>query len=194
MEKISIKDIDMGKARSISKGSISNVYRFGNKEIMKEFNPSVLRLYKNLGGSMEKKILEAKPLEKVSEILIPKFALYDEDNDFMGYISNYLEGYNLGEYYDSLGKDNRNSLLFHAKLFAKIEDVIKRGNDEGYVFPDLANRGNFIFDDDGNFKLIDYDGIKWAIINLLLYRNFYARKNNIMIINIVKAGFFIQLN
>ncbi len=160
MEKTSINNFNLNTAKLLSENSISKVYRLCNGEILKMFNPNILNIYNNVGGNVEKKILEAEALPNIPEIIIPNKAVYDEKGRFIAYTSSYIEGLNLGQYYDSLTKNDRNSLYFFATLFEKLESVVSRANEEGFVFPDLVNPGNFIFDKNGNFKLIDYDGMQ----------------------------------
>ncbi len=159
-EKTSINNFNINSLKLLSENSISKVYKLCNGEILKMFNPNILDLYNNIGASMEKKILEAELLPDIPEIVIPNKAVYDEKDKFIAYTSNYIEGLNFGQYYDSLQQSDKNSLYFFASIFEKLENTISRANGADIVFPDLANPGNFIFDKNGNFKLIDYDGMQ----------------------------------
>lgn len=160
MEKTSINNFNLNSSKLLSKNSISKVYKLCNGEILKMFNLNILNIYNNVGGNMEKKILDAEELPNIPEIVMPNKAVYDENGNFIAYTSNYVDGLNLGQYYDSLEKSDKNSLYFFASLFEKLENIVARANNAGFVFPDLVNPGNFIFDKKGNFKLIDYDGMQ----------------------------------
>lgn len=160
MEKISIHDLNFKAVKALSKNNRSKVYKLASGQVLKIFNQNILNLYEYFGNSIEKKILDSKIFPNIPEIVIPNKAVYSRSDKFIGYTSDYINGLNLGDYYNSLDNNDIISLQFYASFLEKLEDTVKRANDKGFVFPDLVNPGNIIFDKDGNFKLLDYDGMQ----------------------------------
>lgn len=120
------------------------------------YNQEYLRNLLKEGYDLERRIINAHPIPNVPEVITPLKAVYTKTNIFTGYIMNEAEGMEYDEYNNFYNADKYN-LYKYAKDFTKLEDIIKRAHN--IVFPDLLSCGN-IFYKDGNFSLIDYDGMQ----------------------------------
>jgi len=157
MQKVRLKDLDIKK--QIHSGDTADVYELSNGDILKIFTPFSLLLYNSCNIKIEKKIVEARPIVTVPEIIVPETAVYD-NGSFCGYISKKAEGIDYNEYDDRLSITDRSNLKMYADDHAKLESIVKRGNEAGIVFPDLCTCDNIFVDKNGNMSLIDYDGLQ----------------------------------
>lgn len=157
IKKVDIKDLNIKS--QIHNGYKANVYELENGSILKVFSPLVLNLYKSCDIQLERKIIESKPIINVPEIIVPEEAVY-ENQEFLGYTSKKAEGIDYNTYDDFLTLKDRCNLKQYADEYSKLESIIKRGNKENIVFPDLCSCDNIFIDDKGNMSLIDYDGLQ----------------------------------
>lgn len=157
IKKVDIKDLNIKS--QIHNGYKANVYELENGSILKVFSPLVLNLYKSCDIQLERKIIESKPIINVPEIIVPEEAVY-ENQEFLGYTSKKAEGIDYNTYDDFLTLKDRCNLKQYADEYAKLESIVKRGNKENIVFPDLCSCDNIFIDDKGNMSLIDYDGLQ----------------------------------
>lgn len=157
MESLNIKDLDI--KTHIHSNFKSDVYELSNGKILKIFTPLLLQLYENHDIKIERKIVEAKPIINVPEIIVPETAVYKGD-EFCGYISKKANGVDYNVYDNGLTLTDRGNLKLYADNHAKLESIVKRGNEAGNVFPDLCTRDNIFIDENGNMSLIDYDGLQ----------------------------------
>ena len=157
IKKVDIKDLNIKS--QIHNGYKANVYELENGSILKAFSPLVLNLYKSCDIQLERKIIESKPIINVPEIIVPEEAVY-ENQEFLGYTSKKAEGIDYNTYDDFLTLKDRCNLKQYADEYSKLESIIKRGNKENIVFPDLCSCDNIFIDDKGNMSLIDYDGLQ----------------------------------
>ena len=159
---------DLGIKKAIAAGETSRTFLTSDGSVLKIFDPRVLMFYNVSGTSLEKKILYSTQVKSVPEIVVPKRAVYYQNN-FIGYTTDYVEGISYNEYDDSLSISQRKNLSMYAFMYHKLESIVKRGNKEGIVFPDLCSCDNIILRKDGSFRIIDYDGLqvgKYGSINI----------------------------
>lgn len=157
MDKVILKDLNIKK--QIHVGETSEVYELSDGKILKVFTPFSLLIYNRCNIKMERKILEAKSIVSVPEIIVPESAVYN-NGDFCGYISKKASGIDYNEYDDRLSLVDRSNLKMYADDHAKLESIVKRGNEAGIVFPDLCTCDNIFVDANGEMSLIDYDGLQ----------------------------------
>lgn len=117
--------------------------------------------------NLELKILNAKPIHSVPEIVIPTYALYSEKPNkiFAGYQMKEIKGPQFREYI--VDKNEELDLYKFADEFSNLENIVSRGNKKGFVFPDIATLSNIMVltNHTSSFKksrkfLIDYEGIQ----------------------------------
>jgi len=157
MEKVILKELDIKK--QIHRGDTSDVYELSDGKILKVFTSLSMFVYNRWNIQIERKILEAKPIASVPEIIVPESAVYDKGN-FCGYISKKADGIDYNEYDYRLSLADRSNLKLYADNHAKLESIVKRGNEAGIVFPDLCTCDNIFVDKNGNMSFIDYDGLQ----------------------------------
>lgn len=157
MEKVILRDLHIKE--QIHSGDTSTVYELSDGKILKIFTPLSLFLYDRWGIKIEKKIVSARPIVNVPEIIVPESAVYS-NGSFCGYISKKADGIDYNEYDNRLSLADRSNLKLYADDHAKLESIVKRGNEAGIVFPDLCTCDNIFVDKDRNMSLIDYDGLQ----------------------------------
>lgn len=165
MKKVYFEEIEDKVVKLISNNQFSVVYLLKDGRFFKMFNPIFIKLLKNNGSDIERKILDAKKIDNVPEIIIPESIVYDK-NYFLGYTILPAKGISFVEDEDNKSKEERCNLYRYALEQVKLENVVKRANNEGIVFPDLLTCDN-IFISDLGYQFIDYDGIKIGNIPVL---------------------------
>lgn len=150
---------DIKTIKEIGSGENSRVYITADGSVLKIFNPFIFMLYSLSGTSLEEKILNSSPVSGVPEIVTPTSAVYD-NSKFVGYTMDFVKGKSSNEIDDNLTISQRSNLSMYARMHHRLEDLVKRGNDKGIVFPDLATCDNIIIRNDGSIRLIDYDGLQ----------------------------------
>ena len=165
MKKVYFKEIENKVVKLISSNQFSTVYLLKDGRFFKMFNPIIVKLLKNNGSDIERKILDAKKIDNVPEIIIPDSIVYDK-NYFLGYTILPAKGISFVEDEDNKSKEERCNLYRYALEQVKLENIIKRANNEGIVFPDLLTCDN-IFISDSGYQFIDYDGIQIGNIPVL---------------------------
>jgi len=146
--------------KTIYRGEQANIYQLKDGSILKLFNPLYLHLYENIGYDLERKIISAKPIKNIPEIIVPKEVILSQNNKFYGYVTDRAKGIDFNSYDDTLTLEQRSDLSMYAKIYNKLEDIVKRGHKEGIIFPDLCTCDNIFIDENGNLSLIDYDGLQ----------------------------------
>lgn len=159
------KDIkELGKrGNPFRETDYSEVYRLRNGSYLKIFKPKMMSVCKTAGVSLQEKITCLKPIKEVPEIIIPSIAV-TEKNKFVGYVIPPAKGISLKDYYSKKTSNQLLDLQLYAKEFSGLEDVVRRANQNGIVFPDLLTFSNiFISDKDGriSYNFIDVDGIQF---------------------------------
>lgn len=136
---------------------ISSVYELINGHYLKIFDRPIIYATSILGIDLEKRIKQAKPVPNVEEILIPNTIIYN-GYEFIGYIIESAKGIPYDDYQFKIPKDD---LYKYSLLYSKVEDAVKRANDQGVIFPDLLTISNiFVKKGKGKIEFIDYDGLQ----------------------------------
>ncbi len=157
MEKKNYEELDITDL--ICKTDKAYIFQLRNGDILKIFHSFILELYKQSNLKLEEKIISAKPIKTVPEIIVPNMAIYSND-EFVGYALKKADGMNYNDYDDKLPQKEFSNLKRYAEEYQKLESIIKRGNKENIVFPDFCTCDNIFIDKNGNFSLIDYDGLQ----------------------------------
>lgn len=158
MLKISLYDRGLRNRQLVNKSLFGETYRLMSGEYLKVFNDSV-RFILNADHSLEAKIMQAKPIPDVPEIIIPSRAVFDSKNSFVGYVTPPAPGVDFNSYDANYTIEQRNNLVEYGQIFSTITDAVRRANGRGIVFPDLCTCDN-IFIHNGRVSFIDYDGIQ----------------------------------
>lgn len=157
MEKLNYETLETTDL--ICKSNKAYIFKLKNGDILKIFHPFILNVYKKLDLKLEEKIVSAKPIETVPEIIVPNKAIYS-NNEFIGYTCKEAIGIDYNSYEDTLSENDFYNLNRYAEEYRKLESIVKRGNKEHIVFPDLCSCDNIFIDQNGNFSFIDYDGLQ----------------------------------
>lgn len=176
MKRLELSDLKINA--QLTRTQASSIYRLSNGDILKIFSPLTKQFYLIGGISLEKKILFAKGVQNVPEIVIPNGVVYNDGN-FMGYTMEYIDGISYNDKYDRLSSMQNMSLLYHANSYSQIESIVKRGNKQGIVFPDLLTCDNIIYDEYGNIKIIDYDGLQIGNYGVISMSTSLGKDNSI---------------
>ncbi len=161
MEIIKIKDETyFADLTLIAKTEKSLIFRDKKQNIIKIMNPLYLAIVEALGNDISGRILLDKDLSSVPEINKPNAMYVDLYDKFMGYRSKEAKGVSLRRHEKNKKYSELLDLRQYILDYNKIEDVVKRGNKIGLVFPDLANLDNIYIDSEGNITFIDFDGIQ----------------------------------
>ena len=118
-----------GVTEVLSSNQFTKVYKLNDGSILKLFNHQFIELIRHDNIQIEKKILSAKPIKKVPEIIVPEKAVYSQ-HSFMGYKMPCANGINYNQYDWNLTIDERNDLCRYALVHKKIEDILKKANIE----------------------------------------------------------------
>lgn len=162
MEKISLHSLDVKEERMIFQNNElvpTTIYRLKDGSIFKMFNAEVLNFFRHLvpNFDIEAKVLSADEM-KIPEIIIPTKAAYT-NGLFTGYVMPAAKGITFTEHDENKTLPERVDLLQYAKEHNELEQIVKRSNNQGIVFPDLCTCENIFIHQDG-FSLIDYDGLQ----------------------------------
>ena len=173
MEKITLQSLQGKIKKHVSKSAsyqeykidFSNVFQLKDGSFLKIFDANIIQFMKNNSSyDIERKILEAKPVPNVPEILIPTKIVYDEKSHlFQGYILPAAKGITINQLDDRFSKKDRADLWQYANLYHLMEDFIKRAHTAGFVFPDFGSLDNLYIYDKNHHKqlsMIDYDGMQ----------------------------------
>lgn len=160
MEKIEItKDIFSG-AQCICAGT-NVLFQMSNGDILKIFSPSyIVDFNRYTGNSMEDKILSAKEICGVPEIIVPKNAMYF-NNCFVGYTTEGAVGTSYFEYTKNFTKSEQEDLYNFAEMYSAIERPVRKASN--VIFPDLCTSDNIFISRESNgyrVQFIDYDGLQ----------------------------------
>lgn len=153
-------NVYLKRLKLVSRSEKSCVYSDGKGNIIKIFNPLIMKILKSVGEDKEKKILLAKPLDNAKEILIPNAALYDQDEHFLGYRMSEAKGIDYNKFDVKRSYEDIRNLYKFSEQHLKLEDVVKRAHKDNIVMPDLCTFDNLYIDEDGNLQFIDYDGLQ----------------------------------
>jgi len=158
MLKIYRADQSLKGARLIKKSIAGCVYQLRNGDYFKSFDASMVSILNRCVG-LEDKIMNAEPIPNVPEIIIPSAGVYDEFNQFVGFVTPPAPGKDFNSYDENYTLAQRADLQAYSKLFYNLTDVVKRANEQGIVFPDMCTCDN-MFVSNGKIHFIDYDGIQ----------------------------------
>lgn len=153
MEKIDFKRLNIETV--LGDNDFNSVFLLSDGSVLKLFKHDILIQSLRL----EQKILTSKPIFNVPEIVVPNRAVYLSDK-FVGYTMDRVDGIDYNTRDNRYSLSDRANLNMYATIHSKLEDVVKRANKEGMVFPDLCTCDNIFIDKNANYKLIDYDGIQ----------------------------------
>lgn len=193
MKKLSLQTLQGQIKKQIAKDNalpfgiaFSSVYQLRNGSYLKLYDPYLLKQMKESSPyDIERKIIEAKPVINVPEIVIPSHAVYDEQCGlFTGYISPPAKGITLNQWDDRLSNKERTDLQHYANLYLLMEDFVKRANQAGFVFPDFCSLDNLYISKKGTHKslvMIDYDGMQIGIHPSMSFSTVLGNQNDYFI-------------
>ncbi|MDE5830198.1 MAG: hypothetical protein K2H53_00355, partial [Clostridia bacterium] len=156
MLKEQIKDLKIKKI--VHKGEYTTICRLDDERLLKVIDTQLEEMLKEAGESYEKRVTDTRG-SVVEEIVSPLSAVYQIDR-CCGFTMENVNGLVLEEYCKSLGLEFEYNLQKCADLFARIEGVVKKANDNDIIMPDLCTHGNIMVQNDGKIRIVDYDGLQ----------------------------------
>lgn len=160
MEKIQITE-DILKRLNCIHANENMLFRMSNGDILKILSPSYIAAFNQCTGNcMEDKILNAKEVSGVLEIIVPKSAMYF-GNRFIGYTMEGAVGQSYLDYTKNFTIDKQEDLYNYAEMYSAIEKPVRKACN--VVFPDLCTCDNiFISQNSEGYRVqfIDYDGLQ----------------------------------
>ena len=194
MKKIALQTLQGQLKKEISKEDpilpfgplFSKVFQLRNGSYVKLYDPYFLQHIKQLSPyDIERKIIDAKPVSNVPEIIVPSHVVYNEKNGlFTGYIMPAAKGITLNQLDNRLSMKERTDLRQYADLYHLMEDFVKRANQAGFVFPDFCSLDNlYIYGkgNDRNLSMIDYDGMQIGVHPSMSFSTVLGNQNNYFI-------------
>ena len=159
LPRISLTDYRFQGKELLKESEKSSVFELQDGSILKLFSPQFLFVSEFCGGDLETKIMDTEKKRCLPEIMSPKCGVYEENN-FAGYIMPKAKGVPFSTYLATQTKEDRENLEKYATILAKVENILRRANTLGYVFPDLCSLDNIFIDENGNIELVNYDGMQ----------------------------------
>lgn len=160
MEKIQLSVTDFKNLARIHADK-NMVFQMPDGDILKIFSPTYLQIFFNsTNGTIEDKILDAKEIPGVPQILVPRKAVYLGGN-FAGYTMENAQGESFLSYTQNLTVSEQEDLLEFAKMYMAIENPVRKASN--VVFPDLCTCDNIFIQpnqNEYNIQFIDYDGLQ----------------------------------
>jgi hypothetical protein len=167
MEKVWLKEIKYdvnGNINCLKDKDRSKVYRLNNGDYLKLFpykKVKEMRIIIADGNyDYESKILYG---HSSRNIVAPKYAVYcdNKKKKFCGYVMEGIRGTKYSADTIAYKEKDKLDLSRYAQMYLKLEEVVKEANSKDIIIPDLCSFGNIILtSDNGDVKLIDYDGMQ----------------------------------
>lgn len=160
MKKIQITESFLNGLKCVSADE-NALFQTESGDILKILSPTYLSTFYYLTGqSLEDKILNAKEILNVPEIIVPKSAAYI-GRDFVGYFTDCAQGISFVDYNCSLTLSDQEDLYKFAEMYSAIEKPVREASN--VVFPDLCTCDNIFIQPSSNgydVQFIDYDGLQ----------------------------------
>ncbi|MFA5603759.1 MAG: hypothetical protein WDA12_02765 [Bacilli bacterium] len=189
-----LKDLMITDCCLINSGSDSLIFELKNGSILKMFNRNGIQSSKYIKNPnnyifvKELKVKMAYNFQKFNEVIIPETIVYD-NNDFMGYTMKKNNDKTFIEIFNESYENQTIETI--SNYFYKLEKIVKKGNEQGIVFPDLLTYGNVRYNHKtDDIILLDYDGFQiknlptWDMCSLLhpkinqcLFHKKYLKQN-----------------
>lgn len=155
-EKINILDSSI---KPLGKGKNGIVVRLSDGRVAKILNPFSLKCYNIFNSSLEEKLERCQEVKDIKELVLPETAIVSE-NRVIGYTMEYNEGITFNQFDDEKTDEDHKNLHKELEIQRKINNLVKKCNERGIVFPDLLSCDNTMVDKNGNISLLDIDGMQ----------------------------------
>lgn len=189
-----LKDLMLADCDLINSGSDALIFELKNGSILKIFNRDKIQSSKDIKNPdnyifiKELKVKMAYNFKEFKEVIIPETIVYD-NNNFMGYTMKKNDDKTFSEFFNTSHENQTIEAI--SNYFYKLEKIVKKGNEQGIVFPDLLTYGNVRYNPrTDDITLLDYDGYQikdfptWDMssllhpeINTCLFQKKYLKKN-----------------
>lgn len=189
-----LKDLMLTDCDLINSGSDALIFELKNGSILKIFNRDKIQSSKDIKNPdnyifiKELKVKMAYNFKEFKEVIIPETIVYD-NNNFMGYTMKKNDDKTFSEFFNASHENQTIETI--SNYFYKLEKIVKKGNEQGIVFPDLLTYGNVRYNPKtDDITLLDYDGYQikdfptWDMssllhpeINTCLFQKKYLKKN-----------------
>lgn len=158
-----LKSLEFSKiknsVRSTRKNNNYKVLYLSDGSIAKVFTASFLRRSKKNGLQLERRVLESESIQ-IPELNLPTGIIY-KNGKFCGYTIKQISGKTYAELVEDIS-----DLGEIATLIKKLEEVIKKGNEQGIVFPNI-NLDTIIKLPNDEICLTDFDEIQYKDMQAL---------------------------
>ena len=159
MKKIKESKLDLGE--KLYSSDFNDLIFLRDGRLFKRIkSPSIVRDLEDTYHAMEKKVLMADNFKGIDGLLLPKAAVYDDSDCYVGYIMNYVPGVSLDDYYSTLSDKKKYNIKFHNKIMQELFFKVRELNSNGIIIPDLFTEGNIWINRCRKIVLIGYDGLQ----------------------------------
>lgn len=198
MENVLIDTQKLPKEKLITENQNTGtmVYNYDENYILKLFNPLYIAVCLIQGIDIKSKILKVDSLnkEKLEKLVLPEAIALDKNRNqsFCGYITPKIEGID----YPTYTVDNlfRYDLYYYANMHSQFENIIKRGNEQGIIFPDLCSWQNILVTIDGDIRFIDYDDFQIGNLKTNCYSTALGTKDMLDTLGIMDSNGLFNTN
>lgn len=184
---VDLKKVLNSNLISVSENTGTRVYDYDDNNVVKLFEPIYTALCMMNGIDIKGKILEVDNLdkEKIKEIVLPKYISYDKERTkrFVGYTMPKIYGVDYSFY--SANNPLAYDLNYYADMHSKFEDIVRRGNEQGIIFPDLCTCRNIIITPSGEVRFIDYDDFQVRNIKTNCHSSAFGDNNTMISLGII---------
>ena len=142
----------------VSNSSTSLIFKTKDGEIVKLFKPEILLLYKTVNIDLEGKLLNKEKYYISKEIIKPNTIYYTPSGQVCGFKTITAKGIDFNTFETKFTLLDRTDIKSYNERHKKLEGIIKKNKD--IVFPDFCTCDNIFVTKDGNFELIDFDGLQ----------------------------------
>lgn len=152
---------DLKPLTLLSQSQYSRIFKTNDGRLLKQVSNHVLNVNTSYGINYEEKILHADEIIGMEKIAKPLTAVYN-GNVFVGYTMCPFLGMSSKEYYAKQSLPDSCDLYLQAHFYKQLEEIVKEGNKQRMVFPDIGSGGNVLIDERNSISLVDFDGMQYG--------------------------------
>lgn len=161
-------NIDDSSLELIGRSDQSTVFRMSDGRIVKILSILSLEFYRRLNIDLYKKLDASYVMEGIDGIYLPQSAITIKDTNIcVGYTMEYNNGVSFNDFDLNDTLEDKANLSKYLDIHRKINELVKKCNEVGVIFPDLLTCDNIYIDKDKNISMIDIDGAQILNYNAL---------------------------
>lgn len=151
---------NLKRIRTIAESDFSKVIELDDDRVLKILDPLIFNSYLASGYSMEEKLMISEEIKGMNNLYKPLSIVYSPFDECVGYTTKKSKGRNYNDSNENISDYELTDLHRYAFIHSRIASVVKEGNEQGIVFPDLCTDGNIFIDKAYNMEILDYDGFQ----------------------------------